>query len=221
MGAAGSRPSRLLRATMFAALCVLLAATGHMLALGAPLPWWAPAVALPVVTLGAWLLAGRERAVPVVTSAAVVTQLALHLVFSLVTAACQPAGHLPVAGGWWSRLRCVLAGGLGERATGTAAVPAQHVEHAAQAPSVYGMAAAHLAAALLSGLWLAHGERAAFRIARAVGARLVAPLRLLCRPPLPVQPRRVAASGSRRRPRRAPTLRVVSTRGPPPGAAVA
>ena len=48
--------------------------------------------------------------------------------------------------------------------------------------SSFGMLAAHLLAALLCGLWLAHGERAAFRILRAVAGWLAAPLRLLLAP---------------------------------------
>jgi len=48
----------------------------------------------------------------------------------------------------------------------------------------------HLLAALLCGLWLAHGERAAFRVLRAAAGRLAAPLRLLLAlPATPDRPR--------------------------------
>ncbi|CAM5741293.1 hypothetical protein SALBM311S_01238 [Streptomyces alboniger] len=50
------------------------------------------------------------------------------------------------------------------------------------------MLAAHLLAALLCGLWLAYGEKAAFRILRAVAGWLAAPLRLLLALPLTPDP---------------------------------
>ncbi|GAA3308696.1 hypothetical protein GCM10020295_71420 [Streptomyces cinereospinus] len=58
------------------------------------------------------------------------------------------------------------------------AVHAAGVGHVMDGSTSFGMAAAHLLAALLCGLWLAHGERAAFRILRAVAGWLAAPLRL-------------------------------------------
>ncbi len=51
--------------------------------------------------------------------------------------------------------------------------------HMGGGTSSFGMFAAHLLAALLCGLWLACGEKAAFRILRAVAGWLAAPLRLL------------------------------------------
>jgi hypothetical protein len=85
-----------------------------------------------------------------------------------------------------------------------------------------GMLAAHLLAALLCGLWLAYGERAAFRILRAVAGRLVTPLRLLLA--LPVTPDRPRPAGRRPRSDRAPRLlllvHAITSRGPPAGTAV-
>ena len=87
----------------------------------------------------------------------------------------------------------------------------------------FGMYAAHLLAALLTGLWLAYGERAAFRILRAVAARLVAPLRLLLAlPATPHRPRlRVRRPRSQRAPRLLLLVHAISHRGPPQGIAVA
>ncbi|WP_234315219.1 hypothetical protein [Streptomyces globisporus] len=67
---------------MFAAVCVLLASTGHVLMSGQDLP--APALGLAFVgTLAvAWILAGRERGLLAVTTASVVVQGLLHAVFS-------------------------------------------------------------------------------------------------------------------------------------------
>jgi len=44
------------------------------------------------------------------------------------------------------------------------------------------MLAAHLLAALLCGLWLAYGERAAFAVLRSVARLVLLPLRLLASP---------------------------------------
>lgn len=88
--------------------------------------------------------------------------------------------------------------------------------------SSLGMLAAHLLAALLTGLWLAHGERAAFRVLRAVAGWLAAPLRL---PPAPsVVPGRPRPRPGRPRSDRAPgvglLVHAITSRGPPVGAAV-
>ncbi|MFF4754616.1 hypothetical protein ACWD5R_25615 [Streptomyces sp. NPDC002514] len=86
-----------------------------------------------------------------------------------------------------------------------------------------GMIAAHLLAALLCGLWLAHGERAVFRVLRAAAARLAAPLRMLLA--LPVPPRRPSPCDRRAADGPAPARTILSctitSRGPPAGAAVA
>jgi hypothetical protein len=85
------------------------------------------------------------------------------------------------------------------------------------------MLAAHLLAAVLCGLWLAYGERAAFRILRAAAGWLAAPLRLLLA--LPVTPDRPRVHLRRRRSDRAPRLlllvHAITSRGPPVGTAVA
>jgi len=86
-----------------------------------------------------------------------------------------------------------------------------------------GMLAAHVLAALLSGLWLAHGEQAAFRVLRAVSGWLAAPLRLPAAlpAPLPNGPRpRPTRERAERVPRLALTHTIIS-RGPPAGTAAA
>jgi hypothetical protein len=85
------------------------------------------------------------------------------------------------------------------------------------------MLAAHLLAALLCGLWLAYGEQAAFRILRAVAGWLAAPLRLLLALPASQERPRVPARRSRsdRAPRLLLLAHAITSRGPPPGTAVA
>ncbi|MFD9790023.1 hypothetical protein ACFWXK_03635 [Streptomyces sp. NPDC059070] len=88
--------------------------------------------------------------------------------------------------------------------------------------SSFGMLAAHLLAALLCGLWLAYGERAAFRILRAVAGWLFAPLRLVL--PRAVAPRRPSVRTRRDRTVQAPRqlflVHAITSRGPPAGTAV-
>ncbi|BFO18996.1 hypothetical protein SHKM778_53840 [Streptomyces sp. KM77-8] len=90
--------------------------------------------------------------------------------------------------------------------------------------SSFGMLAAHLLAAMLCGLWLGYGERAVFRVLRAVGGRLAAPLRTLFLAPVP-HARLALRVRRRRRSDRTPRLLVlvhaITSRGPPAGTAAA
>ncbi len=87
----------------------------------------------------------------------------------------------------------------------------------------WGMIAAHVTAALLCGLWLAHGDRALFRILRAATARVLIPFALLLAMPTPTwEPPRASSPGRPVRPTRLRLLvHTLITRGPPSGAAVA
>ncbi|MEU6483581.1 hypothetical protein [Streptomyces sp. NPDC046887] len=94
--------------------------------------------------------------------------------------------------------------------------------HDMAAMSPLGMLSAHLLAALLCGLWLAYGERVAFRAVHAVAGLLSAPLRVVFHlVPLPATP-----SPRPRRRRTTTRLRRLllaasrETRGPPLGTAV-
>ncbi|WP_435225628.1 hypothetical protein [Streptomyces sp. Tue6028] len=72
---------RILRAAVFAVLCVLLAAGGHLLATGAaPLVWVQVAGFVPVFASGC-LLGGRERTLAGIAGATLATQGGLHLMF--------------------------------------------------------------------------------------------------------------------------------------------
>jgi hypothetical protein len=97
------------------------------------------------------------------------------------------------------------------------------MSHGMGGMSSTGMLVAHLLAALLSGLWLAYGERAAFRILRALAGWFVAPLRLPLRLPVPPHRPRIRARGADadRAPRRLLLTHAITTRGPPAGVAVA
>ncbi|NUR43730.1 MAG: hypothetical protein HOV73_26975 [Streptomyces sp.] len=204
--------SRTVRAAVFAAVCVLLAALGHVLMSGADVPAWALAVGVTGTGAVGWGLAGRERGLPLIVTAVVVVQTVLHQAFSLAQTAPDESTAMGM------HMDMDMDAGMGSMHMGHP----MHGGGGVVGSSSYGMLAAHLLAALLTGLWLAYGEKAAFRILRAVAARLAAPLRLLLALPTPTDRPRVR----RGRPRsdRAPALRLlihaITSRGPPVGPAV-
>jgi len=222
---------------MFAVVCVLFAVQGHVMTSGVAVPGWALAAGAVAAGGMAWGLAGRERGLFVVGSLAVATQVLLHALFSLAQAVVRP-DSASLAHRWVRHLLCTPPGS-GTHSHETAATAHSMSHHmAGMSPSVdsaastahlmHGMSptamlAAHLAAALLGGLWLAHGERAAFRILRVLAGWLIAPLRLPLRllPAPPYRPR-VRARGDRTAHALRQLLLVyaITSRGPPAGPAV-
>ncbi|WLW53767.1 hypothetical protein [Streptomyces sp. YU58] len=74
---------RVLRATVFAAVCVVLAAAGHALASCAAIPLWTLGVGFLGTVLLVAPLAGRSRSLPGIAALLTVGQTALHMVFGL------------------------------------------------------------------------------------------------------------------------------------------
>ncbi|TDC06010.1 hypothetical protein E1265_35040 [Streptomyces sp. 8K308] len=185
---------RAARAAVFAALCVLLAAWGHVAMSGVPVAGWAMLLALGGVGAGAWLFAGRERGPLTVMGASLAAQALLHRVFSLFPAAApEPAAPLPPA-------------------------HTVHAEHAAPVAELHvtsGMSAVHVVLALLSAVWLWRGERAAFRLLRSAAWRVLRPVLCPPRPSTPESPAPPRPVGPERAPRRAPLVYALSSRGPP------
>lgn len=211
--------ARTIRAAVFAAVCVVLAALGHVMMSGDHVPWSTLLAGWAVTGVAGWCLAGRERGLHLVVAVAVAVQTALHSAFSLGPAA-------PAASGADSMDMPPMHHGMGsmshDMSSGAMESMSPHMGHVPGGDSSLGMLTAHLLAALLCGLWLGHGERAVFRLLRAVGSRLAAPLRLLfalpAPPPPPVRERR---RSSHRNPRRLLLVHAITTRGPPAGAAAA
>ncbi|MEU5051612.1 hypothetical protein [Streptomyces sp. NPDC021096] len=198
---------RALRAGVFAAVCVLLAALGHAVMSGTTVPWWAIAVALSTTGACAWFLAGRERGPLLITLATVGAQTGLHSFFTLAqnvvqnTAreAAQAAGGVVVdLGTMGSSAMCGGAGhvmGMGGGPAGpsgptsmSGSMPMDHAMGGMDMSGMGGMHAghgalgmwsAHVLVAVICGAWLSGGEQAAFRLGRTIGARLCAPLLLL------------------------------------------
>ncbi|MCI3238904.1 hypothetical protein [Streptomyces spinosisporus] len=238
--------SRTLRAAVFAAVCVPLAALGHVLMSGNDVPAWVLAAGLAATGTVGWCLAGRERGLPLIVAVVVAAQTVLHEAFSLAQSSSGGAasngmksmdmGSMHMGS---MHMGSMQMGSMPMDSMDMGSMPMDSMDmghmdmgrmphtgpmaHSMDGwGSSYGMLAAHLLAALLTGLWLAYGEKAAFRILRAVAARLAAPLRLLLALPPALDRPRVHP----RRPRsdRAPSLRLlvhaITSRGPPAGTAV-
>ncbi|AUG77925.1 hypothetical protein CFP65_3118 [Kitasatospora sp. MMS16-BH015] len=117
------RVVRVGRAAVFAAACVLLAAFGHVLMSGVPVPGWALAAAFGGTGVIAWLTARRERGPLLVTGLTVGIQAALHAVFSLG----QAGSAAPDSGGLatrWAQLLLCNAGPLTEEQAASLAAAA-------------------------------------------------------------------------------------------------
>ncbi|MFG2599578.1 hypothetical protein [Streptomyces sp. NPDC048462] len=186
---------RLLRAAVFAAVCVALSAAGHAMAACAAVPGWTLLAGFLGILAVAVALAGRERSLPSIAAALAGGQIALHTLFGVGTHAATPQ---PAAAGDDSLIRFAasLVCGAGpaqlnaadaHRIVTTAgidpaSVTAQAHQHMAATPSdgMTGSGAAglagmfpslpmllgHLLAALATGWLLRRGEIALFRLAR-------------------------------------------------------
>ncbi|TGB11373.1 hypothetical protein [Streptomyces sp. MZ04] len=74
---------RLLRAAVFAVLCVVLSAGGHLLASCASVPLWTLGAGFLAVLAVAAPLAGRERSLPGIAAALAAGQVGLHALFAV------------------------------------------------------------------------------------------------------------------------------------------
>ena len=74
---------RVLRAAVFAAVCVVLAAAGHSLASCATVPWWTLGAGFAGALVVVAPLAGRERSLPGIATLLALGQTVLHVLFGL------------------------------------------------------------------------------------------------------------------------------------------
>ncbi|MDP9842370.1 hypothetical protein [Streptosporangium lutulentum] len=106
---------RVPRAVVFATLCVVVSAGGHVLAGGGPVPPRLVALGAAIAFCVAYALNGRERGADVVLAATVGAQILLHELFGRAA----PAPHLTVAAdhahpGWgMAAVHLVVALGTG------------------------------------------------------------------------------------------------------------
>ncbi|MFJ9244260.1 hypothetical protein [Streptomyces sp. NPDC101776] len=91
---------RVLRAAVFAAVCVVLAAAGHAIASCATVPLWTLGAGFLVTFLVVAPLAGRERSLPGIAALLAVGQTVLHTLFGLgQTAGTATTAGTPTTGG--------------------------------------------------------------------------------------------------------------------------
>ncbi|MFI9803447.1 hypothetical protein ACIHEJ_03585 [Streptomyces sp. NPDC052301] len=189
-----------LRAAVFAAVCVLLAAAGHGLAMGDMPPLWADGAAFGAVLALGWSLGRRERSLPGIGAAMLATQAGLHFAFA---AAHRPAGPAPSQA-------MHMASMPGHT---MAAMDAASMPHATAAQA----AVAHLLAALLASWWLRRGEAAVWSLLRRSVALVPGLVAWWRAAPLPATAVRTLSVPAGPEPPRRPALRhAVSRRGPPP-----
>lgn len=180
---------RLLRAAVFAAVCVALSAAGHTLAACATVPWWTLLAGFLGILAVAAPLAGRERSLPSIAAALAGGQLVLHTLFGVGTHTASPRD--PAGGDALIRFAANIVCGAGpdrlnaadaHRIVTTAgidpaSVTGQAHQHLTATPSggAAGLAGmlpdlpmvlGHLLAALAAGWLLRRGEVALFRLAR-------------------------------------------------------
>lgn len=189
-----------LRAAVFAAVCVLLAAAGHGLAMGDMPPLWADAAGFLAVFALGWTLGKRERSLPGIGAAMLLTQAGLHLGFD--------AAH-PVSG------RSAMPGHTmaAMHMHATASTPA----HAAALPHLTAHAtAAHLLAALAASWWLRRGEAALWSLLRRAGTLVPGLVAWWCDTALPTPVDHAPRVPTAPRPPRPTLLRhALRRRGPP------
>ncbi|MEU3614639.1 hypothetical protein ABZ725_20280 [Streptomyces sp. NPDC006872] len=228
---------RSLRAAVFAAVCVLLAAAGHGLATGDAPPPWADGAGFLAVFAAGWLLGARERSLPGIGAAMLVTQAGLHIAFdaaarSRAAARTMPAmsmtsahrgPHLHAHAHTHTHIATAMTPHIATAMTphiATAMTP--HIAtamtpHTATAMTPHATAA-HVLAALAASWWLRRGEAALWSLLRWAVAflpGLAAWWRDARVPPAPVPSVRSAAPAPG--PARQLLLRhAVSRRGPPP-----
>ncbi|MFJ9176965.1 hypothetical protein [Streptomyces sp. NPDC102360] len=187
---------RLLRAAVFAAVCVMLSAAGHVLGSTATVPLWTLSLGFLAVFCVALPLAGRERSLPGIAATLGAGQIALHSLFGLgqqhsmtMTAASGEPSAVERA----ARLMCgagasTLSPAQAQRILDNARVPSGDAHHMAGTagsamsllPSLP-MLLGHLLAAAGAGWLLRHGDLALSRIVRlyAYAVMDLAPLRSL------------------------------------------
>ncbi|GAA3784278.1 hypothetical protein GCM10022403_018650 [Streptomyces coacervatus] len=185
-----------LRAAVFAALCVLLAAGGHALATGAAPPVWVQASGFVPVFGAGYLLGARERSLAAIGAGTLLAQGGLHLAFDAV----RPHSMMLMQGMY----------GMHAMSMGHSHALTPHAT------------AAHVGAAVVLTWWLRRGEAALWSLLRRT-ATLVPGLAAWWQVRggawgVPAAPDAVRPCADGPRPLRRLLLRhAVQRRGPPPG----
>lgn len=192
---------RSLRAAVFAAVCVLLAAAGHGLAMGDMPPLWADAAGFAAVFVLGRALAGRERGLPEIGAGMLLTQAGLHMGFD----AARRVTPVRTARMADMPMNMPMHG---------------HAMAAGTAPEAHALTAhatvAHVVAALVASWWLRRGEAALWSLLRRAAALVPGLAAWWDDVPLPTPADRGLPALARPvRPRLLTLRHAVSRRGPP------
>ncbi|MEU9040863.1 MULTISPECIES: hypothetical protein [unclassified Kitasatospora] len=211
--------TRALRAAVFTALAVPMAALGQVVITGRPLPLSLVASAGVAVFLVAAALAGGERRLLHISAVMVPVELLLNTTFNLGQTGCGPvlSGQVPARG-----VNLLVCGG-GSMDGSLLAGPLGHAGQLAPAVTQLLLLLVHLVIALAAAVWLRLGDSALSGLARALRAlreSLARPLRalLVLLVPAPARPvlRVPLPVSDRARPRREDVvLSPAPRRGPP------
>jgi hypothetical protein len=210
---------RAARAALFAALCITLSSTSHVLMAHRPLPLAVVALAFAAVFVLAFALGGRERGFWAIGAAMVPLELAVDTLFTSGQQSCYgPAGG-PVTGSWRSLHEAVICHGGQVGSQLPTVSPAQAATTEATSSVLpWLLLALHVAVGLLASWWLRRGEAAVHRMLRAVAVAAFHPLLVavddaVCHPvPRRVRPAAAPAPGGLTA---RPLLHSVVRRGPP------
>jgi hypothetical protein len=158
---------RVIRAALFAIVCVGVAAVLHGAADGSRPTWLDVAVGVPVIWLAAWPTLGRERSGFELTAGLGAAQIGLHYLFTyLCTFSAAPHSATPLS-----------------PAAMAASMPGMtnmdDMSSTTMHPPGATMFVAHVLAVGVCGWWLRQGERDFFALCHVVAALFAAPLRWL------------------------------------------
>ncbi|MEU6422141.1 hypothetical protein [Streptomyces spiralis] len=164
---------RSVRALVFAAVCVLLAAAGHGLAMGDMPSLWADGAGFLGVFAAGWLLGGRERSLPGIGATMLATQACLHVAFD---AARPRTAYTGGRGGSFPAMPSMASMPVSAHGPDSAAANGMHTvfahAHALPLPAMpthelsRHAVAAHVLAALVASWWLRRGEAALWSLLR-------------------------------------------------------
>ncbi|MEU1616179.1 hypothetical protein ABZ479_02620 [Streptomyces sp. NPDC005722] len=152
---------RALRAGCFAALCVTLSATAHIMLSREPLPMTTTAGAFVAVFAVAYALGGRERGYWPIAGLLVPLELAVDTLFTAGQNTCYGPGGGPVTGSWRSINEALVC--HGEAGGSLASAPGM----SGPTTSPWLLLLAHVCVGLVAAGWLRSGEDALHRLLRA------------------------------------------------------
>lgn len=187
-----------MRAAAFAALCVVMSSTTHILLSRTPLPLPVLLAAAVAIFAVAYALGGRERGFVSIAAALIPLELASDTLFNAGQHTCYGPGGGPVTGSWRSLHEAIICGGggtggvfgagslTGTSLTGAAFGGGSLAERTAASAarlsvSPWLLLTAHLVVGLAAACLLRCGEAWLHRSARAVFRPLLVALALLHR----------------------------------------